>query len=196
MTISNFAAFSKIPNKAYFMTIICWNIIPCFFPKLGKILQNLSSAANVIDGQMRLTQAFSTNKARITTHVWLCHLPKCFKGLLFKQCRSSLIGSTLFPSVFKLSQCIRFPTMWYMWPAKAQTSLRIRAVWSEPLLVTRIFYECWATDQTYFGVTRLKKRLPRLVWVNTCQNATLLEISCHGSNIFGALFIFLPLIFR
>ena len=29
---------------------------------------------------------------------------------------------------------MRFPTMWYVRPAKAQTSLRIRAVGSEPLL--------------------------------------------------------------
>ena len=28
------------------------------------------------------------------------------------------------------------PTMWYVPPAKAQTSLHIRAVWSEPLLGT------------------------------------------------------------
>ena len=28
----------------------------------------------------------------------------------------------------KLSQCIRFPTMWYVRPAKPQISLRIRAV--------------------------------------------------------------------
>ena len=27
----------------------------------------------------------------------------------------------------------------------------------------------------------LKRRLHRLFCVNTCQNATLLEISCHGS---------------
>ena len=30
---------------------------------------------------------------------------------------------------------IRFPTMWYMWPAKTQTSLHICAVWSESMLV-------------------------------------------------------------
>ena len=30
---------------------------------------------------------------------------------------------------------MRFPTMWYVRPAKAQTSLRIRADLSEPLLV-------------------------------------------------------------
>ena len=29
-----------------------------------------------------------------------------------------------------LSQCMRFPTMWYVRPAKPQISLRIRAVWS------------------------------------------------------------------
>ena len=37
---------------------------------------------------------------------------------------------------------MRFQTMWYVRPAKAQTSLRIRAVWSEHLLVAWIFYDC------------------------------------------------------
>ena len=60
-------------------------------------------------------------------------------------------------------------------------SLRIRAVWSEPLLVAWIFYECSATDRTKFGVSKLKRRLHRLVWVYTCQNATLLEITFHDS---------------
>ena len=75
-----------------------------------------------------------------------------------------------------------FPTMWYVRPAKAQTSLRISAVWSEPLLVAWIFYECLATDRTSFEVPKLKRRLHRPVWVYTCQNATMLEISCHASN--------------
>ena len=35
-----------------------------------------------------------------------------------------------------------FQTMWYVQPAKTQISLRIRAVWSEPLLVAWIFYDC------------------------------------------------------
>ena len=34
-----------------------------------------------------------------------------------------------------MSQCMRFTTMWCVRPAKPQMSLRIRAVWSEPLLV-------------------------------------------------------------
>ena len=68
-------------------------------------------------------------------------------------------------------------------PAKAQPSLHIRADWSEPLLVTWIFYDCLATDWTLFGVCKIKRLLHKLVWVYICQNATLLEITCHGSYI-------------
>ena len=41
-----------------------------------------------------------------------------------------------------MSRDTRFPTIEYVQPAKAQTSLRIRAVWSESLLVAQLFYEC------------------------------------------------------
>ena len=37
---------------------------------------------------------------------------------------------------------MRFSTMWCVRPTKAQISLRIRAVWSEPLQVAWTFYEC------------------------------------------------------
>ena len=82
---------------------------------------------------------------------------------------------------------MRFPTMWYVRLAKPQISLRIRAVWSEPLLVAWIFNECWAIDSTSFGVSKLKIRLHMLVRVDTCQKATLLESSfvtctCTGLN--------------
>ena len=53
--------------------------------------------------------------------------------------------------------------------------------WSEPLLVAWIFYECKATDWTSFGVSKLKRRLHKLIWVYTCQNGTSLEIKCRGS---------------
>ena len=36
-----------------------------------------------------------------------------------------------------MSRNLTFPTMWYVRPAKAQTSLRTRTVLSEPLLVAR-----------------------------------------------------------
>ena len=91
-------------------------------------------------------------------------------------------SNILISNVQEMSHHMRFPTMWYERPAKAQTSLRIWAVWSEPLLVTRILYDY--TDWTSFGVSKLKRRLHRLIWVYTCQNATVLEITCRGSNIF------------
>ena len=78
-----------------------------------------------------------------------------------------------------LSRSMRFPTMWYVRPAKPQISLPIHTVWSEPLQVAWIFYDCWATDWTSFGVSKLQRRLHRLVWVYTCWNTTLLEITCH-----------------
>ena len=73
-----------------------------------------------------------------------------------------------------LSRDMRFPTMWYVRPAKAQINQRIRAVWSESLLVCWILYGSLATDWTSFGVSKLKGGRP----VYTCQNATLLEITC------------------
>ena len=88
----------------------------------------------------------------------------------------------------KLSRGMRFPTMWYVQPAKPQTSLCICAVWSEPLLVAWIFYDCLASLWTPFGVSKLNGKLHRLIWVCTCQNATLLEITCCGSNVNVMLF--------
>ena len=41
-----------------------------------------------------------------------------------------------------MNRGMRFPTMWYVRPAKAQISLRIRADCSEPLLFALILYEC------------------------------------------------------
>ena len=79
---------------------------------------------------------------------------------------------------------MQFPTMWYVPPAKTQIGLRIHVVCS--LLVTWIFYECWATDWTSFGDSKLKRSLHRLVWVYTCENATLLEITCRGSSLLRA----------
>ena len=80
----------------------------------------------------------------------------------------------------KLSQCMRIWTMCYVRQPKPQISLRLRAVWSEPLLVAWVFYDCSATDWTLFGNSKLKRRLQRLVRVYTCQNVKLLEISCIG----------------
>ena len=74
------------------------------------------------------------------------------------------------PVWLHLSRCMRFLTMWYVRPAKPPISLSIGAVWSEPLLAAWVFYDCLATDWTSFGVSKLKRRLQRLVRVYTCQN--------------------------
>ena len=39
-------------------------------------------------------------------------------------------------------------------------------------------------DWTPFGISQLKRRLHRRVWVYNCQNATLLEFTCCGSIIY------------
>ena len=39
----------------------------------------------------------------------------------------------------------------------------------------------YSMSRTSFGVSKLKRRLHRLVWVYTCQNTTLLEITYRGS---------------
>ena len=55
-------------------------------------------------------------------------------------------------SIVHLSHDMGFPTICYVRPAKPQISLRIRAVWSEPLLVVWIFYDC----QAHRGLTQSK----------------------------------------
>ena len=44
-----------------------------------------------------------------------------------------------------------------------------------------LMLEYKATDRMAFGVSKHKRRLHRLIWVYTFQNATLLEITCCGS---------------
>ena len=141
-----------------------------------------------------------TIKSNINKRSSLCHCPKTVlvsdkKGvyLTLGQCAKfrylyqqavkaqTRLASAFSTRIHEMSRGMRFPTMWYVRPAKAQTSLRIRADWSEPLLVALIFYDCLATNRTSFGVSRLKRWLQKFVWVYTCQNATLLEITCHGS---------------
>ena len=70
-------------------------------------------------------------------------------------------------------------------PSKPQISLRIRAVWSEPLQVGWVFYECKATDRTSFGVSKLKRRLHKLNWVFNIVTAQLLLFnSCVYVSVF------------
>ena len=45
---------------------------------------------------------------------------------------------------------------------------------------------CWPTA---FRVSMLMRRLQRLIWVYSCQNATLLEIACRGSYVYTNIII-------
>ena len=117
-----------------------------------------------------------------------CLLPLCLcsSNYRWRSNDETTYGSTRYKTGFYSVFIIwvaRCPTMWYLQPAKAQTSLHIRTVWSEHMLVAWILYECWATDRTAFAVSKLNRRLHRLVWVYSCQNATWLEITFHGSFI-------------
>ena len=96
------------------------------------------------------------------------------------------VESYFFPmvSLVYMSRDMRFPTMWYVRPVKAQISLRICAVWSEPFLVARVLYECLATDRTSFGVAKVKMRLHRLIWVYWCQ-----KTSCYHHILYWLLFL-------
>ena len=88
--------------------------------------------------------------------LWL--LCKCF-GLDFFNTIERHRGVAASPIKSHLSRDRRFPKMWYVWSAKPQISLRVRAVWSEPLLVAWIFYDCLATERTSFPISKLKRRL-------------------------------------
>ena len=76
---------------------------------------------------------------------------------------------------------MRFPTMWYVRPAKPQISLSlIRAFASRLNILLLLGY--WLN---ILWSSMPIRRLHRLVRVYTCQNATLLEITCHGSFYFS-----------
>ena len=58
--------------------------------------------------------------------------------------------------IYHMSSNIRFPTMWHVLPAKAQTSLRKCAVWSEPLLVACLFNEVSLWPNSILEILSLK----------------------------------------
>ena len=69
----------------------------------------------------------------------LCYFPMLYPGsdVVLDCIVSWFLPSFLFQlnlEILEMSRDMRFPTMWYVRPAKAQTSLRLRADWSEPLL--------------------------------------------------------------
>ena len=73
---------------------------------------------------------------------------------------------------------MRFPTMWYVCTEKPQISLRMRAVCSLPLLSLEYSMSVKLLTEHHLEFLSLKGGC-------TCQNATLLDITCHGSYMFS-----------
>ena len=74
------------------------------------------------------------------------------------------------------SRDMRFPTMWYVRPAKPQISLCIRTVWSEPLLAANMTVKLLTQHHLEF--------LSLAFRVYSCQKSTLFEISCRARDSF------------
>ena len=146
-------------------------------------MRNTSENADIFTPQKSIFSFYFILNVKYKKHnlTFLMHFASALKVIIIACHMCSRAGKE------HKSHDMRFPTMWYVRPAKAQTSLRIRAVWSEPLLVAWIFYDCWATDRISFQVSKLNRRLHRLVWFYTSQNATLLEITCRGSQYLPSL---------
>ena len=95
----------------------------------------------------------------------------------------------------KSCQCMRLPTMWYVRPAKPQMSLRIRAVWSEPLanrLGILWLFSYWLNT---IWSSKLKMRLQMLIRVYTCQKFHIVGNLIHWpikSCLFPDLWINMP----
>ena len=84
-----------------------------------------------------------------------------------------------------------FPTMWFVRTAKPQISLRIRTVWSEPLLVAWIFYSVKLLTEHHLEFLSLKGGCTGSSESTlTSQNAALMEITFRVLSVFYYVFVF------
>ena len=80
-----------------------------------------------------------------------------------------------------LSQCMRFPTMWYVQPASLRSACAYAQ--SDQSLCSSLEYSMTVKllTENHLEFLSLKGGCTgSFVWVYTCQNATLLEIICQG----------------
>ena len=95
---------------------------------------------NCISQQCEDTTGHISSEASLfCQRLWVASLPRVNE---MKICPATVERVDYILDIHEMSRGMRFPTMWYVRPAKSHISLRIRAVWSEPLLVTLRFYEC------------------------------------------------------
>ena len=131
----------------------CWVIIHC----LSVIWKTINHPRNAL---------VIWSSLQLTSKQWIITQQFTAGADLFLKYKSSNNRAPVSLN-YRMHRDMRFPTMWYVRPAFAS---RLNNLW---------VLRAW----TPFGVSKLNKRLHRLVWVYTCQNATLLVITCHGSYI-------------
>ena len=153
MHLSPSVALVAVRSKAAVLLLLirCWLLLPlcdsvivlCFVVRYFVSILVLQSSRWGREGWLLLLN-LSSRCLMIVVQVWLfLAMPRvCLQFVI-----------VVFPDVLTyyfcgkiahtyMSQCMRFPTMWYVRPAKPQISLPIRAVWSDTLLVAWVFYDC------------------------------------------------------
>ena len=116
----------------------------------SKLVYNAIHKIKIIAKNLKFTKLF-TESSHENNHIKSINCDRTKKSV-YNQVTSRVQENVVNK---KLSHDLRFPTMWYVRPAKAQTSLRIRTVWSEPLLGSWIFSDYYANEWTPFGVSKL-----------------------------------------
>ena len=82
----------------------------------------------------------------------------------------------------KMRHLMKKATKWSVYPAKTQTSLGIRPVWSEFLLSTWRGFGSLATHWVHSEDSDQTGRMPRLIWVFAGRTVILSLLSWGGSN--------------
>ena len=112
--------------------MLCWGCACAFVGRLCEKIQSLGSSTYY----MRCCRPNKQFWAEIVIIFLPISLNRCF--------RCSKEPSQWDGSFEYLQHMfwLRFPASWYVQPAKSQISMRILAVWSKPLLIAWIIYDC------------------------------------------------------
>ena len=144
---NNFS-YMKLPqHKLFCHTCPPFILFLCHFIRIRCVLRAIWQKSNKIEVnhfkrtpyQWSLSNIPETEVMFVTLHCKMLHI-KIRWDLILSMKILLLFWRIRYQKVH--GRDMRFPTMWYVRPAKSQTSLRLRAVWSEPLLITWIFYDC------------------------------------------------------
>ena len=107
-----------------------------------------------------------SNENSISSYFWSAFVV----SIKVSDCRLSVVWIEYFINLY-LSHNMRFPTMWCVQRAKAQTSLRIRGVWSETSRLDILWLlSYWPNIIRNFLAFKKKAAQTRLSWI-TCRSS-------------------------